>query len=172
MINKKVRNILIGVGLLVVVGFLLVKVFEAAGVARTDSQSVELDDADTVRAEISMEMGHLEIAGGADNLMSADLTYETTEWKPVVEYSPSGNQGTLVVQPPEEVDSPPYKAGYDWDIRLNNDVPIDLNVTLNMGEATLHLGGLSLSALEVMTGASDVTVDLTGNWRNDFTARI
>ena len=90
--SKKVRKILIGVGLLVVagfllvfVGFLLVKVFDAAGVARTDSQSVELGDARTVRAEISMEMGHLEIAGGADNLMSADLTYEAAEWKPVVE---------------------------------------------------------------------------------------
>jgi hypothetical protein len=117
-------------------------------------------------------MGHLEIAGGADNLMSADLTYEAAEWKPVVEYSLSENQGTLVVQPPEGVDSPPFKAGYDWDLRLNSDVPIDLNVALNMGEAILHLGGLSLSALEVMTGTSDVAVDLTGNWRNDFTARI
>ena len=47
--------------LLVVAGFLLVKVFDAAGVARTDSQSIELGDAATVRAEISMQMGHLEI---------------------------------------------------------------------------------------------------------------
>ena len=55
--NKKVRKILLGVGLLVVAGFLLVKVFDAAGVARTDSQSVELDDAGTVRAEISIGDG-------------------------------------------------------------------------------------------------------------------
>jgi len=177
--SKKIRKILTGVGLLivagfllVVVGFLLVKVFDTDGVARTDSHSVEQGDAETVRAEISMEMGQLEISGGADNLMSADLTYKAAEWKPVVEYSLSEDQGTLAVQPPESQGLPPYKAGYDWDLRLNNDVPIDLNVALNMGKATLHLGGLSLSALEVMSGTSDVTVDLTGNWRNDFTARI
>ncbi len=146
--RKKVWKILIGVGLLVVVGFLLVKVFDVGGVARTDSQSVELGDAETVRVEITMEMGHLEIAGGTDNLMSADLAYEAFEWKPVVEYNLSGNQGTFVVQPPEGVDSPPYKAGYDWDLRLNNDVLIDLNVALNTGKADLHLGGLFLSALE------------------------
>ena len=177
--NKRVRKILKGFGLLVlacfllvVAGFLLVKVFDTAGVARTDSHTVELGDAGTVRAEISMAMGQLEIAGGADNLMSADLTYETGDWKPVIEYSLNEDQGTLVVQPPERVDSPPYKAGYNWDLRLNNDVPIDLDVALDMGEANLDLGGLFLSALEVETGTSDVTVDLTGNWRSDFTARI
>jgi hypothetical protein len=176
--SKKVRK-LIGVSLffvagflLIVVGFLLVKFFNAASVAHTDSQSVKLDDAETVRAEINMEMGHLQIAGGADNLMNADLTYEAAEWKPVVEYSLRENLGLLYVYPPESEGSPSYTAGYDWDLRLNNNVPIDLNVVLDMGEATLHLGGLSLSALDVDTGASDVTVDLTGNWRNDFTAVI
>ena len=46
--------VLIGVGLLVLAGFLLVKVFDAAGVARTDSQSVELYDVETFHAEINM----------------------------------------------------------------------------------------------------------------------
>ena len=170
--SKKVGKILIGVCLLVVVGFLLVKVFDVGGVARIDSQSVELGDAETVRVEISMEMGHLEIAGGTDNLMNADLAYEASEWKPVVEYNLSGNQGALVVQPPEGANSPPHKAGYDWDLRLNNDVLIDLNIALKTGKANLHLGGMSLSALEIETGASDVTVDLTGNWRSDLTAHI
>jgi hypothetical protein len=175
--SKKVRKILIGVsligiGLLVVVGFLLVRDFDLASRVRTDSSSVELGDAETVRAEISMEMGHLEIAGGANNLMNADLAYEAAEWKPVVEYSFGEDQGALVIRPPESADSLPFKAGYDWDVRLNNDVPIDLNVALNTGSAILHLGELSLSTLEIRTGASDVTVDLIGNWRSDLSARI
>ena len=39
-------------------------------------------------------MGYLEIAGGADNLMNADLTYETPEWKPVVEHSLSDHNSS------------------------------------------------------------------------------
>ena len=175
--SKKDGRILIGVGLigiilLVLVSFLLVNIFEEADVARTDSQSVDLGNAAAVRAEVSMEMGHLEIAGGADNLMNADLAYAAAEWKPVVEYSVNGHQGALVVQPPEEIDSPPYEAGYHWNMRLNSDVPIDLKVTQYMGDASLHLGGLTLSALELETGAGDVLVDLSGNWQNNFNSSI
>jgi hypothetical protein len=163
---------LIGIGLLVVVGFMLVRVFDVASVTRSDSLSIELGDAETVRAEISMEMGHLEITGGADNLMSADLAYEAAEWKPVVEYRVMEDQGALAVRPPENADSLPFKAGYDWDVRLNNDVPIDLNVAFDAGKATLNLEDLSLSALELLTGASDVSVDLTANYQSDLSARI
>ncbi|UCC50382.1 MAG: hypothetical protein JSV68_14870, partial [Anaerolineaceae bacterium] len=175
--SKKVKTILVVVGLIVVgllavAGFLLLQVFNTVDVVRSDSKSVELGDAETVRAEISMEMGHLEIAGGADDLMNANLVYEAAEWKPVVKYTLSENQGALIVQPPERVDSPPYTAGYEWNMRFSNDVPIDLDVAQHMGDATLHLGGMSLSALEVETGAGDFTVDLTGNWRNNFTSRI
>ena len=66
------------------------------GALRTESQSVELGDARSVRVEINMGAGDLEVTGGADKLLQADFTYNVAKLKPEVEYK----DGTLVVRQP------------------------------------------------------------------------
>lgn len=163
---------LLGAGLLVVVSLVLVRQLDSVAVTRTKSQSIDVGNVEAVHVDVTMEMGNLEIAGDADSLTRADLKYESVEWQPIIEYSLQEDHGELTIRPPAEVNSLPFKAGYDWDIHLNNNVPIDLSVELSSGTADLYLRGLTLFALEVMTGASDVTVDLTGNWQDEFTSHI
>ena len=55
------------------------------GALQTESQSVELGDASSVRVEISFGAGDLNLAGGADKLLEADFTYNVARLKPVVE---------------------------------------------------------------------------------------
>jgi hypothetical protein len=51
---------------------------------------------------------------------------------------------------------------YEWDLRLNDDVPMELHVDVGAGRADLKLGSLSLTRLDVAGGAGALTVDLTG----------
>ena len=67
------------------------------GALQTESQSVELGDAKSVRVEIDMGAGDLEVTGGAEKLLEADFTYNVAKLKPEVEYT----DGTLVVRQPE-----------------------------------------------------------------------
>src|SRR5512134_1970485 len=67
------------------------------GELRTESQSVELGDAKSVRVEINFGAGNLEVAGGAEKLLEADFTYNVAELKPEVEYT----AGTLALRQPE-----------------------------------------------------------------------
>ena len=64
---------------------------------RTDSESIELGDAEMVRAELKMPAGELEVTGGAQELMEADFTYNSPSFKPEVSYSITGFRGRLVV---------------------------------------------------------------------------
>jgi len=164
------------------------------GELRTKSESIEVG-AESVQVEINMAAGELAVTGGANDLLEADFAYNVDELEPEVKYS----DGTLVVTSPEAGiraafwrDLDEYR--YEWDLRFNNDVPMAMKVDMAAGSADLELGDLSLTSLDIETGASDVkldlsdssslrrldveaglgqaTVDLSGNWRDDLDANI
>ena len=188
-----------GIALLAMVAILLAASGCGGGVRvgelRTESETVELGGAASVRVEIEMAAGELDVSGGAAELLKADFTYNVAELKPEVDYS----GGTLAVRAPDVStgigslwDAGDYR--YEWDLRLNDDVPMDMQVGLGAGPSNLRLGTLSLTRLEVTRGAGEVvidlsgstsltrlnvgggagavTVDLTGDWQNDLEATI
>jgi len=143
------------------------------GKLQTESQSVDLGGAETVRVEINMGAGELDVAGGADKLLEADFTYNVAELEPEVKYS----GGTLIVQHPDLEtrvtslwDLDDYR--YEWDLSLNDDVPMDLSITLGAGKIDLQLAGLSLTGLDVNVGAAEATIDLTGDWVRDLDVTV
>jgi hypothetical protein len=142
------------------------------GELRTESQSVELGDADSVRVEIELGAGDLTVAGGAQDLLEADFTYNVDKLEPSVEYS----DGTLVVSQPEIGGVPALQGITDfrnkWDLHLQDGVPMELTLDLGAGTSDLLLGGLSLTGLDLNLGAGVSTIDLTGDWANDLEAVI
>ena len=138
------------------------------GELQSESQSVELDDADAVSVEIKLGAGDLEVTGGAEKLLEADFTYNVAKIKPEVEFT----DGTLVVQHP---DVRGYRTLQDisdfrneWDLRLNNDVPMNLSLDMGAGNSNLQLAGLSLTGLDVNLGAGISKIDLSGDWMHDL----
>jgi len=138
------------------------------GELRTESKSVELGDARSVSVKIKMGAGDLVVTGGAEKLLEADFAYNVAKLKPEVEFT----DGTLVVQHP---DVRGYRTLQDikdfrneWDLRLNNDVPMNLGLDMGAGTSNLQPAGLSLTGLDVTLGAGKSTVDLTGKWARDL----
>ena len=146
----------------------------AVGPTQTDSQSVELGNAESVQAAIKMGVGQLNIRGGATNLMDAEFTYNVEDWRPEVDYQQRGDIGELQVsQPDAEINGiPDDNIEYRWDIALQNAIPLDLNIDLGVGESELNLSGLALQDLVVDTGVGSAVIDLTGPWQDSFDVRI
>jgi hypothetical protein len=142
-----------------------------AGPAQTETQAVKLGDAKTARVEIEMPAGELSVASGAKELLEADFSYGRRSSRPQVEYNVSGGEGRLTIRQPGSAHGP-GRGHNAWDLHLSNKVPMELKVDQGAGRARLMLGGLSLSRLEVNLGAGETLVDLTGDWKNDFTANI
>lgn len=145
---------------------------------RTESETVPLDNAGAVVAEISMGAGELTLHAGTPALMEANFTYNVAVWRPEVDYSvdQSGeeNIGRLFVRQPAEVefDSNLTNFRYQWEVHLNNEVPIDLRVELGAGNANIDASELDLTALDIAAGAGNVTVDLSGERQRDLAASI
>ena len=119
------------------------------GELQTESQTVELGDAESVRVEIEFGAGVLEIAGGTSELLEADFTYNVAKLKPEVEYK----NHTLIVNQPEAEGLPALQGitefQNEWDLRLNDEVPVDLRVNMGGGTSDLNLAGLSLTGVDV-----------------------
>jgi len=142
------------------------------GELRTESKSVELGDARSVLVKMVLGAGDLVVSDGAEKLLEADFTYNVAKLKPEVEFT----DGTLVVQHP---DVRGYRTLQDirdfrneWDLRLNNDVPMNLSLDMGAGTSDLQLAGLSLTGLDLKLGAGKCTVDLSGDRTRDLDAAI
>ena len=162
------------IALLLVISLLLASCNSSlrVGTLQTESKSIELGDAKSVRVEINMGAGNLQLTGGAEKLMEADFTYNVTKLKPEVEYA----DGTLVVQQPD-VSGMPAVPGItnfrnEWGVRLYDGVPMDLSVDMGAGASNLQLAGLSLTGLKVSLGAGTYTIDLSGDWARDLDITI
>lgn len=146
---------------------------QQVGKMQEESKYVDLKNADSVRAQLKMGAGELNVTGGADQLMDGDFSYNVSEWKPKVSYDVSGGKGELLVkQGSANSGSLGTKARNEWDISFNEEVPTDLVVKMGAGESDLDLDSLSLRGVDLKMGAGKSTVDLTGDYAQGFDATI
>ena len=146
---------------------------QQVGEMQRESRSIQAEDARSVRANLKMGAGELNLTGGADQLMEADFSYNVADWKPRVDYDVSGETGELDVR---QGSGGGVNLGGDarneWDIRLNDEVPADLVVQMGAGESDLDLDDLTLRGLDLEMGAGRTTIDLTGDYDRDLAASI
>ena len=139
---------------------------------QTESKSIELGDARSVSVDINFGAGILNLTGGGEDLLNADFTYNVAKLKPQVAYV----DGTLTVSQPETSGMPALLGvtGFrnEWGLRLDNDVPIELSVDVGAGTSNLKLSDLSLSGLDITLGATEGTIDLSGDWAHNLDVTI
>jgi hypothetical protein len=130
---------------------------------RTERRSVELEGAESVRTDLSMERGDILVGGDAENLMDATFTYNVPQWKPEVSYRGLAERKELTVEQPD-VPGPTFgHVRNDWEILLNDEVPMKLSVSDSSGDGNLDLESLSLKNLFLEFSSGDVAADLGTN---------
>jgi hypothetical protein len=146
---------------------------QEVGKMQHESKSVDPKDARSVRAQLKMGAGELNLTGGADQLMEGDFSYNVADWKPEVSYDVGGDEGELgVKQGGAGGSNLGGEARNEWEIRLNDELPTDLVVQMGAGESDLDLDSLALEGLKLQMGAGKTTVDLTGDYAQGFKASI
>jgi hypothetical protein len=141
---------------------------------RSHSEEVELDGADSVQVEILMGAGRLMVGGNAAELMEGEFTYSRRAYAPDISYHVSSNgTGKLEIR---QDDNPGIQIHSnfrnDWELSFNNQVPLQLDVTLGAGESDLNLEGLVLESFNLKLGAGASRVDLSGDLEQDLTVQI
>lgn len=142
-----------------------------SGPARRESRVIPRDTSETARVDLRMGAGELRVNGGAEDLMNAVFNYNVSAWRPEVRYRSFAGRADLTVRQPEG--SRHFgNSKYDWDLRLNDEIPMDLLVHFGAGEARLNLGSLNLRGIQVDMGVGEINLDLRGTPRRDYEVRI
>lgn len=156
------------VSLLIMTG--CVEDFGPPGPTRTETRSIDLDKSELVRAELKMGVGELHVRGGSPKLMDAEFTFNRPAMRPTVHYDSGGFRGHLLIEEPSNVHH--ANSNYRWDLRFNDDKPLDLIVNFGVGEGRLDVGDLRLRSLEIHMGVGEMRVDLRGMPKNDYDVSI
>jgi hypothetical protein len=135
------------------------------------SKAIELDKAEMVRVEMRMGAGELNVEGGSPRLLDADFSFSTPEQEPLVRYEDGSFRGHLTIAEPR-VRHFGSSRRYEWKLRLNNDVPLDVVTHLGAGNAEMNLGALNLRGIEVHMGVGNLDMDLRGNPKRDYDVEI
>jgi len=132
----------------------------------TESKSFEHGNASSLRAEINMAGGSLEIGGGSSQAMDATFTYDDGEWQaPQAIYVVDENGcGELIVKSEGGPKHGMMIARNDWRLQLNDKLPLDLDVRFGAGQADVKLDALKLTAFKVTSGVGALMLDLNGEW--------
>ena len=145
------------------------------GELRTETRSVEVENAESVKVNLRLAVGELDVGGAAEGprLMEADFAYNVAAWEPGIDYEVVGDSGELSVQQRGLDEGIPTRdVRNEWDLRLNDRVPVDLTVQMGGGVGNLDLDNLALAGLNLDVGAGSTRVDLSGDWGRDLSAVV
>lgn len=145
---------------------------KAAFATQHQFQTVERQDAKSVRASIEMGAGDLTVSGGSTHLLDASFDYRPSSGKPQVDYHVDAGAGQLSISQGDSETHINTTSDNSWNLRLAGDLPVDLKINMGAGEGHLRLRDLDLTNFELNIGAGRVDVDLTGNRTKDLHADI
>jgi hypothetical protein len=132
--------------------------------AAMEPASIPLGDAARAELEIQHGAGDLTVRAGArpgvvaEGLFGGGLKHTAKHRGDLLDV-----EMKMAVEPAAFLNWAP--GGYDWDVRLNQDVPMTLKCGTGASRSVLDLRDLKLSELKLETGASATEVTLPANAR-------
>ncbi len=138
---------------------------------RTEHQKIARDKSEMTRAEFTMPAGELHVSSGTNELMEGDFTFNDPAFEPQVRYNNSSFRSVLHLEQRAHMAST-GKSESKWDVRLNEEVPLDVQVEMGAGQSRLDFGKLNLRSVEVKLGAGEVKLDLRGNPKHDYDVTV
>jgi hypothetical protein len=134
------------------------------GDLQRDSVTVGAEEAESVRVQIRMGAGELDIRPGAEELMEAEFAYNVQAWEPIVTYDVQDGVGRLIVrQPSTDRISVGRRMRYEWDLRFSDATPLDMRIEAGAGRQSIDLTGLRITRLSVTMGAGDAEINVSDN---------
>lgn len=142
-----------------------------AGPLQTSSLFFDKGAIDHANVQLDMKAGELNVGGTTDKLMEGQFDFNSDASKPRVQNRLNGTHASITIEQPKVVEFGNHGRN-TWNIRLNDQVVLDLSFHCGAGKAKMRLGSLKLRSLEVHMGAGKVDLDLNGHPTQDYEVDI
>jgi len=127
---------------------------------RTVTMSRHLQDNDGIRVHVEYGAGHFSVRSVGEGLLyRMRLEYDEEHFEPVADFS--GDRLRLGIESHRRGIGIDGRESGSLELELARGVPMDLDLEFGAVRADIDLGGLALTRLDVSTGASESTVDVS-----------
>lgn len=131
---------------------------------RTVESARQLRDSSEHRVRVRYGAGRIDVAATSSPVLYAmTLRYDESTSTPLHSYDPAARVLTVGVQGQSDRFNRNIgeKSKAEMRLSLSRSVPVDLSLALGATRATLDLGGLDITALQLESGASETVVDFS-----------
>ena len=135
------------------------------------AESIDGKGAKSVRMSVKMPAGDLAMSGGAESLLIADFSFGNSWRAPKIEYSVENGAGELRIDQ-EGGGTLVTNSDNTWNLKVNDSIPLDLEIDIGAGRGVLRFAKVDLTRLELNIGAGQADVDLSGERAKDLEAEI
>jgi hypothetical protein len=136
------------------------------------AKSVDTQGAKSVDVSLETSAGEVNVSGGTGHLLDADFHYSDSYDSPRVEYNVVSGVGHLQIAQDDQGSVHFGTTHNTWDLRLSNEVPLQLKIEMGAGRGHLRLRDLDVIRLDVRMGAGQLDLDLTGERKKDLVADL
>jgi len=127
---------------------------------RTVTTSRQLDDDQQVHVSVEYGVGRFSVRSVGEGLLyRMNLRFDEDRFQPVAEYS--NHNLALGVESIRRSRMRGNRESGELELELARGVPMDLDLEFGAVHAELDLGGLALTDLDLSTGASESTIDIS-----------
>ena len=133
---------------------------------------VKKDKAKELDVELNLGIGEITVQKGTEEWIEGNAIYNVKKLKPIIDYNLHHKKGKVVIEHKNHKTFNIAKMKNEWDLKLTDEIPLNLSIETGAAMATLNLQGLKLVDLDIETGIGDLTVDLRGNWEESFETNI
>lgn len=166
MLTRGVRIAVISLGLLLTLAGCMLPVPTVEPLTVIDPveeiHQVPLGEAQRATVRLRLLSRELDVRVADDvGLLAGRFRYNVAEWTPKIKQDTDGDTLNVTIDQGMGSQIPLGKHeeySNAWDIRLARNVPLDLEVDMGGGTATLDLTGLTLDKLSVTSGSTDLSV--------------
>ncbi|MFJ3386998.1 MULTISPECIES: toast rack family protein [unclassified Lysinibacillus] len=142
------------------------------GKTKDETILVEKDKAEKLDVELQLGIGEITVEKGAKDWIEGTAQYNIDKLAPKVKYDLRGKTGKISIDHKGSTNVRLGKIKNIWDIKLNEDIPMDLSIEAGASDAEIDLQGLQLEKLDINTGVGDLKVNLGGDWKKSFETNI
>lgn len=141
------------------------------GKMESHNTSIDLQTEKALDVSIRLGAGDLTINGETEKAAEVNFSYNIEKLKPIVDYKISEQNVGLLTISQSNMNVPIGNVKgleYNGDVRLNNSIPLNLNVKTGAGNNTLDLHALNLQKAEVISGVGQTKINLNGDYKKGF----
>lgn len=169
-----VMGVIIGIGLLA--GMFWLSGNLQRGSFRTNTESIQIENSDQVMADLTLipKVSEIYINNGTseDLLLEADIQFGNRE---ILEKTINEDESLIMLENTSTAYSYPFPGASNnglWDIKLNNEIPFNLQTDLVIGNQNLDLSDLNIKELTTETILGKNTIKFPANGSTSATIEL